>query len=223
MRRSRGYAPRPLAASGGGTVLLWPSAVDLKNTLCLGSRAWDAWFSPHLGDMGDMATLGCVPARGKRPSAALSAGITPECPCVFDRHPGYHPFGRVGPGRQGGGLRLLQRAAPPCAHRRPSWRSTGHDGGYAPVIGVAFYGTCYGADGAVWGGEVLLAGYAGFRRAAHLAPVPCPAGTPPSRPAAWRSPTSAPPAVRWETTSRWWAACPVAELWVLARQLHAGF
>ena len=37
------------------------------------------------------------------------------------------------------------------------------------MIGVAFDGTGYGTDGAVWGGEVLVADYKSFRRAAHLA------------------------------------------------------
>jgi len=43
-----------------------------------------------------------------------------------------------------------------------------------PVIGLSFDGTGYGTDGAVWGGEVLVAAAGRFERAAHLAYVPMP-------------------------------------------------
>jgi hydrogenase maturation protein HypF len=45
-----------------------------------------------------------------------------------------------------------------------------------PVIGVALDGTGYGTDGAAWGGEVLLADFHQFERAAHFAYVPMPGG-----------------------------------------------
>jgi hydrogenase maturation protein HypF len=44
------------------------------------------------------------------------------------------------------------------------------------VIGIALDGTGYGTDGAVWGGEVLLATYSDFERLAHLDYVPMPGG-----------------------------------------------
>ncbi|MDX2490493.1 MAG: carbamoyltransferase HypF, partial [Desulfosarcina sp.] len=43
-----------------------------------------------------------------------------------------------------------------------------------PVIGLSFDGTGLGTDGTIWGGEVLVADYHFFTRAAHLAPVPMP-------------------------------------------------
>ena len=44
------------------------------------------------------------------------------------------------------------------------------------VIGISLDGVGYGSDGQIWGGEVLLADYRGFERAAHLAYVPMPGG-----------------------------------------------
>jgi hydrogenase maturation protein HypF len=53
------------------------------------------------------------------------------------------------------------------------------------VIGLALDGSGYGNDGAVWGGEVLVADTAGFRRAGHIAYVPMPGGDAAVR-APWR-------------------------------------
>ena len=40
-----------------------------------------------------------------------------------------------------------------------------------PVLGLAFDGLGYGTDGALWGGEALLAGFDGSERVGHLRPV----------------------------------------------------
>ncbi len=44
------------------------------------------------------------------------------------------------------------------------------------MIGISLDGTGYGTDGAIWGGEILLADYRAFTRAAHLAYAPLPGG-----------------------------------------------
>jgi hydrogenase maturation protein HypF len=45
-----------------------------------------------------------------------------------------------------------------------------------PVIGVAWDGTGYGADGRAWGGEFLVADLARFERVGHFELVPLPGG-----------------------------------------------
>jgi hydrogenase maturation protein HypF len=44
------------------------------------------------------------------------------------------------------------------------------------VLGVSLDGYGYGEDGTAWGGEFLLADYAGYQRFAHFASVPLPGG-----------------------------------------------
>jgi hydrogenase maturation protein HypF len=165
VRRSRGYAPfpidlpvpvRPALAVGG----------DLKNTFCLGDGQY-AWLSAHVGDMDDLATLQAF-ERAERHLEELT-GVRPEV-LVTDKHPAYRS-------RQWAQLHADGRPVIGVQHHHAHIASVlaehRHQG---RVIGFAFDGTGYGDDGAVWGGEVLLADYAGFERVAHLKYVPLPGG-----------------------------------------------
>jgi hydrogenase maturation protein HypF len=165
VRRSRGYAPfpidlpmpvRPALAVGG----------DLKNTFCLGDGQY-AWLSAHVGDMDDLATLQAF-ERAERQLEELT-GVRPEV-FVTDKHPAYRS-------RQWAQLNAAGRPVVGVQHHHAHIASVlaehRHQG---RVIGFAFDGTGYGDDGAVWGGEVLLADFDGFVRAAHLRYVPLPGG-----------------------------------------------
>ena len=44
------------------------------------------------------------------------------------------------------------------------------------IVAVDCDGYGYGVDGAPWGGEILVGGYEGFKRAGHLEPQPMPGG-----------------------------------------------
>jgi hydrogenase maturation protein HypF len=97
----------------------------------------------------------------------------------------------------------------------------GHD---RPVIGVAFDGTGFGTDGAVWGGEVLVADYKGFRRAAHLAYVPLAGGDASVlRPYRMALAHLHGAGIAWDADIPSVAACPLPERTVLAHQLETGF
>ena len=95
--------------------------------------------------------------------------------------------------------------------------------GSRPVIGVAFDGTGYGNDGAIWGGEFLVADYTDFRRAAHLAYVPLPGGD-----AAIRKPYRTALAHLWSAGIPWdenlapVQAASHAERGIVARQIERG-
>ncbi|WP_328773602.1 carbamoyltransferase HypF [Streptomyces sp. NBC_00286] len=217
LRRSRGYVPRPLRLP----VAVRPALAvggDLKNVPCLGEGD-QAWFGPHIGDMGDLATLEAA-GRADRRMRRLT-GVTPRL-VAADRHPGYHSarwardLATASPGQR---PFLVQHHH---AHIASAMAEHGLDG-TAPVIGVAFDGTGYGDDGTIWGGEVLLADYAGYRRFAHLTPAPLPGGdagvTNPCRMALARLWDAGLP---WEADLPSVAACTSVELSVLERQLTRG-
>ncbi|MER6714824.1 carbamoyltransferase HypF [Streptomyces sp. NPDC000877] len=213
LRRSRGYVPRPLrlpvpvrpALAVGG---------DLKNALCLGADD-QAWFGPHIGDMGDLA--GLEAARRAEAHLRCLTGVTPEL-VAADRHPGYHSTQWAA--RLAGSAPVLVQHH--HAHLASAMAEHGLDG-TTPVIGVAFDGTGYGGDGTVWGGEILLADYRGFRRYAHLAPAPLPGGD-----AGVANPCRLALARLWAAGLPWDPdlpcvdACAPGELAVLERQLAGG-
>ncbi|MFF6998906.1 carbamoyltransferase HypF [Streptomyces sp. NPDC008313] len=214
LRRARGYVPRPVTLP----VPVRPALAvggDLKNAVCLGS-GHDAWFSPHIGDMGDLATLDALHHAQLR--LRRLTGVTPRL-LAADRHPGYHSArwahrhsGQEPP-------RLVQHHH---AHVASAMAQHGLDG-TTPVIGVAFDGTGYGDDGTVWGGEVLIADYDGFHRFAHLTPAPLPGGDTgvanPCRTALARLRTAGLPR---DGDVPSVTACSPAELAVLERQLERG-
>jgi hydrogenase maturation protein HypF len=212
LRRSRGYVPRPLRLPLAVPPVL-AAGGDLKNVLCLGEGD-QAWFGPHIGDMGDLATLEAA-GRAERHLTRLT-GVGPRI-VAADRHPGYHSTGWARRRASGLPLRLVQHHH---AHIASAMAEHGLDG-TTPVIGVAFDGTGYGDDGTVWGGEVLLAGYTGYRRFARLAPAPLPGGDAgvanPCRLALARLWAAGLP---WEPDLPSVQACTEVELSVLRRQLE---
>jgi hydrogenase maturation protein HypF len=70
--------------------------------------------------------------------------------------------------------------------------------GKRPVIGVAFDGTGYGEDGAIWGGEILFADYKSYQRRYHLAYFPLPGGD-----AAIKKPARTALALLWSLGLKW--------------------
>ncbi|MDX6312621.1 MAG: hydrogenase maturation protein HypF, partial [Streptomyces sp.] len=212
VRRARGYAPLPLTlplpvrpslAAGG----------DLKNAFCL-AEGRRAWLSAHIGDMDDLATQQAF----ERAEQQLET-ITGVRPGVLsaDQHPGYRSAQWALRNADG---RPVVRVQHHHAHIAAAMAEHGLDGS-RQVIGVAFDGTGYGDDGAVWGGEFLLADYDGYRRFAHLAYVPLPGGD-----AAVRRPYRMALAhlraagIDWTPDLPCLAACPPDESRLLDRQLE---
>jgi hydrogenase maturation protein HypF len=213
IRRSRGYAPLPVRLPFEAAPLLAVGG-ELKNTFCLASGR-NAWMSQHVGDMGSVETLSAF-ERSSRQFAEIYQ-VQPER-VAADAHPGYQTrrWAEGGIGRE---VELVQHhhahiAAVMVEHAVPAGDR---------VIGYAFDGTGYGTDGAIWGGEILLAGYGSFERLAHLRYVPLPGGD-----TTIRKPYRAALAHLWAAGIEWTSDLgPVSvagpsELTVIERQLQRG-
>ena len=162
LRRSRGYVPVPVFLKDELPPILACGA-ELKSTVCV-TRGNQAFVSQHIGDLENLATYESFQKTIAHLQRILD--VRPEI-IACDLHPDYLStrWAESRPGPEGLGCSTITRTSSSCMaeHRI--------DG---PVVGIACDGTGYGPDGAVWGGEILLADAAGFERAAHIAYVPMP-------------------------------------------------
>ncbi len=214
VRRSRGYAPLPVALPIEVEPMLAVGA-DLKNTIAVATGRY-AWLSQHIGDLGDLATQEALTA-SERHLEELT-GVHPEF-VVADAHPGYRSTAWA---RDHAGGRAVRHVQHHHAHVASVMGEHGL-GVDDQVIGIAFDGTGYGTDGAIWGGEVLVAGYKSFRRAAHLGYVPLAGGDASVlRPYRMALAHLRAAGIPWSDDLPAVTACPPSERSVLAHQLDTG-
>ena len=169
IRRSRGYAPYPVKLPFNVPTILAAGA-ELKNTFCV-TRENYAFLSHHIGDLENYETLKSF-EDGIAHFERLFR-IKPEI-IAYDLHPNYLATRYALERAERDGLKAIG-VQHHHAHIAACMAENGLRGD-RPVIGVAFDGTGYGTDGAIWGGEFLIADYRGFERAAHLDYVPLPGG-----------------------------------------------
>jgi hydrogenase maturation protein HypF len=176
IRRSRGYVPEPLDLATRFARPVLACGAELKSTFCLG-RGDHAFVSHHIGDLENAETLRSF-TEGIAHFRRLF-DITPEV-VAHDLHPEYLSTkyaAQLTDGEVAGAADLAGVELVGVQHHHAHIASCLADNrASGPVIGVAFDGTGYGADGTIWGGEFLIADLAGFERAGHLAPVPMPGG-----------------------------------------------
>lgn len=229
VRRARGYAPMPITLpvthSGPGqagresNVVLLATGADLKSTLCL-LQGRHAVLSQHIGDMGNVETYEAFTRAADHLQTLFR--IDPEV-LACDAHPGYLSTRWAHEHAEGRPVIAVQHHH---AHIASLLAEQGAAAGTSdePVIGFSFDGTGYGTDGAIWGGEVLLAGRTAFDRSAHLRYIPLPGGD-----SAVQRPYRTALSHLWAAGVEWLpalppvAACPPAERALLLRQLDTGF
>ena len=162
LRRSRGYVPVPLVLHDEVSPVLAVGG-ELKNTICLATGR-HAFLSQHIGDLENLEGFRFFEEAIRRLERILD--IQPRT-IAYDLHPDYFStrWAIAQTGVQLVGVQHHHAHVVSCM-------AENHLKG--PVIGIALDGTGYGTDGAIWGGEALIAGYDGFERAAHLDYVPMP-------------------------------------------------
>lgn len=168
IRRSRGYAPEPIKLPWECAEPLLAVGGQLKNVFALSSGR-QAFLSHHLGDLDHYEAY-----RAFERDIALYEQLFEIRPklIVHDLHPDYAStrYSQRRCAAEG-----LERLAVQHHHAHVASCMAEH-GLDEPVIGVAMDGAGYGDDGAIWGGEFLIADHAGYRRAAHLRYVRLPGG-----------------------------------------------
>jgi hydrogenase maturation protein HypF len=178
IRRARGYAPASIALPHALPCPTLAVGGQLKSTFALGVGG-NAFVSQHLGDLDHFAAYQAFERDVHLYENLI--GIRPQL-LVHDLHPDYASTRYAQARATRDGLRIL-----PVQHHHAHIASGMAEHGLTgSVIGVAFDGTGYGTDGAIWGGEFLIADYKGFQRAAHLRYVGLPGADAAVR-APWRS------------------------------------
>jgi hydrogenase maturation protein HypF len=168
VRRSRGYAPRPIALPMECPRPILALGGQLKATFALG-RGRQAFLSHHAGDLDYYEAFSAF-VRDIGLYEELFA-VRPEY-LVHDLHPEYVTTRHAQERSIREGIPLLT-----AQHHHAHLASCMAEHGLTePVIGVTFDGTGYGTDGAVWGGEFLVGDYREYRRAAHFRYVGMPGG-----------------------------------------------
>ncbi|MFI5096005.1 MAG: carbamoyltransferase HypF [Candidatus Acidiferrales bacterium] len=164
LRRSRGFVPVPVFLKDDQPSVLAVGG-ELKNTICL-TKGKHAFLSQHVGDLENVESYSFFHEAIQHLERILE--IRPEI-IAYDLHPDY--FSTKWALQQSGAK--LVGVQHHHAHIASCMAENHLEG---RVIGFALDGTGYGTDGNIWGGEVLIAGYEDFERAAHLEYVLLPGG-----------------------------------------------
>ncbi len=160
IRRSRGYVPRAVALARRVARPVLACGALLKNTFCIAATD-QAWFGPHIGDLDNIESFESYRQAVARMERFLD--VRPQV-IAYDMHPDYLSTRYA--------LRRAETVKVAVQHHHAHVVSAMTEHGVdGPAIGLAYDGTGYGTDGTMWGGEILVASAAAFRRAATFRPL----------------------------------------------------
>ena len=165
LRRSRGYVPDPLTLPIASARPLIACGAEQKATFCV-VRGERAWVGHHIGDLEHVATLTAY-RQGIDHFERMFA-VDPEL-VAHDLHPDYLSTQYA--------LELDDVTLVGVQHHHAHLAAClAEHGVTTPAVGAIFDGTGFGADGTVWGGELLVGDLRGYERVGWLWPVPMPGG-----------------------------------------------
>ena len=181
IRRARGYVPVPIPLAEDGPTVLALGGY-LKNTVCV-LKGREAFLSQHIGGLDNAAAIGFLEETVAHLLAILD--VRPGL-VAHDLHPDFASTHLA--------LRLAGELDVPAL-------AVGHHHAHIaaicaehainePVIGLAIDGVGLGADGGLWGGELLHVDGALCERRGHLLPLRLPGGERAAR-EPWRMAVSA--------------------------------
>ncbi|UCC83245.1 MAG: carbamoyltransferase HypF [Gemmatimonadota bacterium] len=163
IRKARGCAPTPLQLPLSAAQDILAVGGRKKSTFCM-VKGSQAVVGPHIGNLENLETLEQYEA-----SLKLFARLLELEPGIIahDMHPDYPSTHLAHEYPAPSALRVVVQH-----HHAHVVSAMAEHGVRDPVIGVAYDGTGYGTDGAIWGGEILVADWKSFQRAAHLRYAP---------------------------------------------------
>jgi len=166
IRRSRGYAPEPLDLPIATPEPLLAVGAELKHTFAL-ARGGRAHVAPHTGDLEELATYRTFETNLAHLRRLLD--IEPAY-VAHDLHPTYLST-------QYAVREFPESRRIGVQHHHAHVASAAAEAGLTgEFIGVAFDGLGIGEDGTFWGGEILVATLAGYRRVGRFGRAPMPGG-----------------------------------------------
>lgn len=182
LRRARGYAPLAVAITYGDEALkeqapdspshkrpeVFAAGSEQKNTFTFTNDS-EAFVSPYIGDMADGDVFDAWLATKKRMERlfALKPAVL-----ACDSHPDYEASRWA---RKEAALTSLPLTE--VQHHQAHIASVlGEHGRFGPCLGIAFDGTGFGPDGALWGGEALIENVVDYERFANLTYMPMAGG-----------------------------------------------
>ena len=170
LRRSRGYAPRPLTFGPGAQSAdgIFAVGAEQKASFALG-KGEHIFLSPYIGDLKNAETF-----KHYTDTLETYENLFRLAPSLYvcDLHPDYLSGQEAQRAAKERGVPLL-RVQHHWAHMASCMADNNLD---SPCFGIIWDGTGLGTGGSIWGGEFLTGDLSAFSRSGSIRPIRLPGG-----------------------------------------------